>query len=188
MCLGWLGFDVVFYGLVTWAPLYLAQTQDMNIKEIGGATLLIFGMGFIGELVGGYLADYWKAKGGRPNVVMKVMLGISGVLTTLSVFLVAFSTSQAKAIFLLCSTLFFLRWAGLYWSVPSILTDRDRAGFLGGCMNLTGNIGGIFIPILVGLIVQFTGSYFLAMMVFAASGVVYLISSLVINYEKKLPV
>jgi ACS family D-galactonate transporter-like MFS transporter len=41
---------------------------------------------------------------------------------------------------------------------------------------------------LVGLIVQFTGSYFLAMMVFAASGVVYLISSLVINYEKKLPV
>ena len=38
-------------------------------------------------------------------------------------------------------------------------------------MNLGGNIGGIGVPIVVGLIVQATGSYFLALMFFAAAGV-----------------
>jgi MFS transporter, ACS family, D-galactonate transporter len=59
--------------------------------------------------------------------------------------------------------LFFLRWAGLYWSIPATLTDRGRAGVLGGMMNFAGNVGGILVPIIVGVIVQVTGTYFLAL-------------------------
>jgi ACS family D-galactonate transporter-like MFS transporter len=36
--------------------------------------------------------------------------------------------------------------------------------------------------------VQFTGSYFLALMFFAAAGVGLLLSSTAIDYEKKIPV
>jgi ACS family D-galactonate transporter-like MFS transporter len=68
------------------------------------------------------------------------------------------------------------------------LTDRGRAGVLGGMMNFAGNVGGILVPIIVGVIVQVTGSYFLALMFFSASGVLYLISSLMIDYSRKLPV
>jgi ACS family D-galactonate transporter-like MFS transporter len=68
------------------------------------------------------------------------------------------------------------------------LTDRGRAGILGGMMNFAGNVGGILVPIIVGVIVQVTGSYFLALMFFSASGVLYLISSLIIDYNRKLPV
>jgi len=38
------------------------------------------------------------------------------------------------------------------------------------------------------VIVQATGSYFLALMFFTASGILYLVSSLVIDYSRKLPV
>src|SRR5438093_4396394 len=31
----------------------------------------------------------------------------------------------------------------LYWSIPATLTDRGRAGVLGGMMNFGGNLGGI---------------------------------------------
>ena len=55
-------------------------------------------------------------------------------------------------------------------------------------MNLGGNIGGISVPIIVGLIVQATGSYFLALMFFAAAGVALLLCSMSIDYSKKLPV
>jgi len=68
------------------------------------------------------------------------------------------------------------------------LTDRGRAGVLGGMMNFGGNLGGIFVPIIIGVIVQATGSYFLALMFFTASGILYLVSSLVIDYSRKLPV
>lgn len=188
MVLGWLGFDMVFYGLVSWAPNYLAQERHFSLAEIGGATFIIFGAGFVGEIAGGFLADFWKARGGSPNLVMRTILGTSGALTTLSTFLLPRVDSPTAAVALLSSTLFFLRWAGLYWSIPATLTDRKRAGILGGMMNFAGNIGGIAVPIMVGLIVQETGSYFLALMLFTASGLLYCVSSIAIDYSRKLPV
>jgi ACS family D-galactonate transporter-like MFS transporter len=188
MLLGWLGFDLVFYGLVAWAPNYLSAARHLSLSSIGGSVFIIFGAGFVGEIVGGFLADHWKERGGSPNMVMRTLLGISGVLTTLSTLLLAYVQSPVAAIALLSSTLFFLRWAGLYWSIPATLTDRDRAGILGGMMNLAGNIGGIAVPVIVGLIVQATGSYFLALMFFTGAGLLYLISSLLIDYSRKLPV
>jgi ACS family D-galactonate transporter-like MFS transporter len=101
---------------------------------------------------------------------------------------VAYVTNATVVVALLSSTLFFLRWCGLFWCIPSILGTRDKIGFLGGVMNLGGNIGGICVPIIVGMIVQFTGSYFLALMFFAAAGVGLLLSSTAIDYEKKIPV
>ena len=68
------------------------------------------------------------------------------------------------------------------------MTDRGRAGVLGGMMNFAGNVGGILVPIIIGVIVQVTGSYFLALMFFSASGVLYLIGSLMIDYSRKLSV
>ena len=188
MLLGYVGFNLVWYGLVAWAPTYLAQARGLSLAAIGGATFIIFGAGFVGEIVGGFLADTWKERGGSPNTVMRTVLGISGVLTIISTFLLAFVSSSVAAVALLASTLFFLRWAGLYWSIPPTLTDRSRVGVLGGIMNFAGNIAGILVPIIVGVIVQLTGSYFLALMFFSASGVLYLINSLMIDYSRKLPV
>jgi ACS family D-galactonate transporter-like MFS transporter len=188
MISGWVGFNLVFYGLVTWAPSYLAQARQLSLAAIGGATFIIFGAGFVGEIVGGFVCDSWKARGGSPNLVMRTVLGISGLFTTLPTFLLAFVTSPVAAVALLASTLFFSRWGGLYWSIPPTLTDRARVGVLGGMMNFAGNIAGILVPIVVGVIVQLTGSYFLALMFFSASGVLYLIGSVTIDYSKKLPV
>jgi ACS family D-galactonate transporter-like MFS transporter len=90
---------------------------------------------------------------------------------------------------LLSVTLFFLRWCGLFWCVPSILATRARVGLLGGVMNLGGNCAGIGVPILVGLIVQATGSYYMALMLFAAAGAgLFVCSTMLIDYDRKIPV
>lgn len=188
MVAGWSGFNLVFYGLVSWAPNYLAAERNFSLAAIGGATFIIFGAGFVGEITGGFLADYLKMRGAAANIVMRSILGVSGALTTLSVFGLTLVTSPVSAVVLLSSTLFFLRWGGLYWSIPATLTDRQRAGILGGMMNLFGNIMGILVPIVVGVIVQKTGSYFLALMFFTGSGLLYCLSSLTIDYSRKLPV
>jgi MFS transporter, ACS family, D-galactonate transporter len=188
MCLGWMFFNTVFYGLLTWMPTYLFKVHGFNIQTLGGASFIIFMSGFVGELVGGWIGDGWRARGGHPNTVFRTLFGIAAVLTTVSIFSVAYVTEPVAVVALLSTTLFFLRWCGMYWAIPSILAARDRAGFLGGCMNLGGNIAGIGVPIIVGLIVQFTGSYFLALMFFAAAGVALLICSCAIDYSRKLAV
>jgi ACS family D-galactonate transporter-like MFS transporter len=188
MCLGWMFFNTVFYGLLTWLPSYLFEVHGFDIKTLGGATFIIFFSGFVGELVGGWISDQWRARGGMPNQVFRIMFAVAALFTTASIFAVGYVGDPIAVVALLSVVLFFLRWCGMYWAVPSILATRDRAGFLGGCMNLGGNIAGIAVPIIVGFIVQITGSYFLAMMFFAGAGIGLLICSIAIDYSRKLPV
>jgi ACS family D-galactonate transporter-like MFS transporter len=188
MCFGWMCFNSLFYGLLTWMPGYLDKVHHFNLEKLGGASFIVFFSGFAGELAGGWLADSWRASGASPNRVMRTLFGFAAIVATASIFSVSWVSNQFLVVGLLSSTLFFLRWCGLYWSVPSMLASSGKVGFLGGAMNLSGNIGGITVPILVGLIVQYTGSFFLALMFFAAAGCGLLVGSLAIDYETKVPV
>jgi ACS family D-galactonate transporter-like MFS transporter len=91
---------------------------------------------------------------------------------------------EFAVIALLATTLFFLRWCGMYWTLPALLIGGGKAGFLAGCMNFAGNISGIAIPVVVGLIVSATGSYDLALMVFAAAGAGLFLCSIGIRYRR----
>jgi len=188
MCLGWMFFNTTFYGLLTWMPTYLFKVHNFDIKTLGGASFIIFFSGFVGELVGGWIGDFWRSRGGSPNLVFRTLFGIAAIFATMSIFFVAYVTDPVAVVVLLSATLFFLRWCGMYWAIPSALAGREKSGFLGGCMNLGGNIAGILTPLIVGFIVQATGSYFLALMYFAAAGVALLICSTLIDYSRKLPV
>jgi len=188
MCLGWMFFNTTFYGLLTWMPNYLFKVHGFDIKALGGASFIIFFSGFVGELIGGWIGDTWRSRGGSPNLVFRTLFGIAAIMATVSIFLVAYVTNPVTVVVLLSTTLFFLRWCGMYWSIPSALAGRGKSGFLGGCMNLGGNIAGITTPLIVGFIVQATGSYFLALMYFAAAGIALLICSTLIDYSRKLPV
>ena len=188
MCLGWMFFNAVFYGLLTWMPSYLSAVHGLDIKQLGGSLFAMFFSGFVGELVGGQVADRWRVRGGGPNMIFRTLFGVAAIVATLSIFGVAYVRDPLTVVLLLCSTLFFLRWCGMYWAIPGILASRARSGFLGGCMNFAGNIAGITVPVIVGFIVQATGSYFLALMFFAIAAVALFVCSTAIDYSRKLPV
>jgi ACS family D-galactonate transporter-like MFS transporter len=67
MCFAWMGFNGVFYGLLTWGPIYLAETKGFDLKTIGWSTFVIFGSGFVGEIVGGFLDDHLRSRGIAAN-------------------------------------------------------------------------------------------------------------------------
>jgi ACS family D-galactonate transporter-like MFS transporter len=188
MFFGFMCCNTLFNGLLTWMPSYLVKVHHLDIGQMGGSSFIIYFSGFIGELTGAWFADRWLAAGGRPNTVLRTIFGVAAVVATVSIFSVAYLSSAALVVVLLSCTVFFLRWGNLYWSIPPLLATRNKVGALGGCLNLGAAIGGIGAPILVGSIVQASGSYFLAMMFFAATGVGLLLCSLGIDYEKKLPV
>ncbi|MFI8997769.1 MFS transporter [Streptomyces sp. NPDC053542] len=188
MCLGWMGFNGVFYGLLTWGPLYLSESKGFDIKTIGWSTLAIFGAGFVGELIGGWLADHWRSRGAGANKVMRTLMGIAGAAVVAGLLGVVLVPDALTAVLLLSGVLFFLRWAGLFWSLPSILGGRANAGVVGGAMNLAGNIAGIVTPIVVGFIVGGTGSYTWALLYFVGAGILFTAASLVLDYSRRLAV
>lgn len=109
LCLTWLCFTTIFYGLLTWLPNYLNKEQGFNIWAMGGATFIAFLSGFFGELFGGWFSDKWKAAGGRPNTVMRTIFGVSAVAGTVSIFALAYTRDHVLVVVLLSLTLFFLR-------------------------------------------------------------------------------
>jgi ACS family D-galactonate transporter-like MFS transporter len=74
----------------------------------------------------------------------------------------------------------------MYWALPGLLIGGGKSGFLAGEMNFAGNISGIVGPVTVGLIVSATGSYYLALMVFAAAGAGLFLCSIGIHYRRAL--
>jgi ACS family D-galactonate transporter-like MFS transporter len=116
---------------------------------------------------------------------MKVMFSSAGGVTAATILAVAFVHSPAGVVALLCVALFFLRWCGMFWGVPATLGGQSRAGLLAGAMNFCGNIVGVIVPILIGLIVQFTGTYFLALMFFVVAALCLMLSASAVDYRER---
>ncbi|HBD33797.1 MAG TPA: MFS transporter, partial [Cupriavidus sp.] len=42
MAISWMCFNAVFYGLLTWMPTYLSKARGFDLKQMGGASFIIF--------------------------------------------------------------------------------------------------------------------------------------------------
>ncbi|HGY9625925.1 TPA: MFS transporter [Pseudomonas putida] len=175
----------VFYGLLTWMPSYLHKAHGLDISAMGGATFLIFMCGFIGELIGGWIGDKWRASGASPNLVMRTMFSGSALIAAVCILAAAFVASTGPVITLLCVAMFFIRWCGMYWCLPAIIGGPSRTGVLGGTMNFCGNMAGVLVPIAIGLIVQFTGEYFYALIFFVVAALLIALFSSLIDYRER---
>nr|WP_175195247.1 MFS transporter [Paraburkholderia caffeinitolerans] len=185
MFASWACYNSVFYGLMTWMPTYLHKAHGFDLKQMGGATFVIFLCGFFGELFGGWLADKWRAAGGDANRVMKSMFGFAGLFSAAAILAVSYATGFVSVIVLLSVALFFIRWCGMFWGVPAALGGQSRAGLLAGSMNFCGNIVGVVVPILIGVIVQTTGTYFLALMFFVAAAFGLAVCASLVDYRDR---
>lgn len=177
---GRMSWAMINFGLLTWGPSYLAQARHLNLKELGGATFVMFGAGMLGSLCSGFLADALQARGVRRPIAYKSLLGISGAGLALAFVMLPQVSDVVAAVALLTVTQFFLWFGSLYWSLPALLAPKERVGLVGSMMNFAGSASGIAIPIIAGYILQQTGTYEAVIMFFAACAVVYMLSTLTI--------
>lgn len=177
---------MMFFGLLTWGPSYLAQARGFDIKGIGNATFIIFLCGTFGSLCGGFLSDTLVKKGIAQRVALKTTLTISGVSTLIAFSLLPKMSDPIIAIAVLSVAAFFLMWGSLYWSFPALLAPKSKVGLVGGIMNMAGSVGGIVVPILVGFILSQTNkNYDNVLMFFAACSVVYILGTLSIKLSNQ---
>jgi len=109
----------------------------------------------------------------------------SALVAALCILAAAYVGETVAVISLLCVAMFFIRWCGMYWCLPAIIGGPSRTGVLGGTMNFCGNMAGVLVPIVIGLIVQFTGDYFFALIFFVAAAVLIAVFSSLIDYRER---
>lgn len=188
LLIGRMAWAMINFGLLTWGPSYLAQARGLDLKQMGFATFVIFLAGMFGSLFAGMVADDLISRGFARRTVYRWMLGFSGIATLISFLALPQVSDPIVAVAILSSTLFFLYWGSLYWSLPTILAPREKVGFVGGLMNFAGSSSGIAVPIITGGLLQLTGSYFAVLIFFAACAALYVVGTLLIRFPAIRPI
>jgi MFS transporter, ACS family, D-galactonate transporter len=175
---------MINFGLLTWGPSYLAQARGFDLKQMGGATFVIFLAGMAGSLASGFVVDRLVMRGFSRGGVYKWMLGLSGLGVMLGFFALPEVADPVAAVTLLSATVFLLWFGSLYWSLPALLVPADRVGIVGGAMNFAGSSSGIAVPIITGQILQATGgAYMVVLYFFAACATLYVAGTLLIDFK-----
>lgn len=183
LTVGRASWAMVNFGLLTWGPSYLSHARGFDLKQIGMATLFIFMAGAIGCLASGFGADALIRGGCARGPVLKAILNLSGVCIFTVFMLLPRVEDPMQAVFLLCVAGFVVSFGSLYWSMPAILATKAHVGIVGAIMNFAGSLGGILIPIIVGLILQYVGTYDTVLYFLAGCGVVYMLCTQLIDLK-----
>src|ERR1039458_10551951 len=83
-------------GLMTWGPSYLSATHHLNIKALGGAVMVIFGVAAIAELIGGLITDKWRKSGASVDTVIRTLLGLLAMGMMISMYCLSKTTSLVE--------------------------------------------------------------------------------------------
>ncbi len=163
----YMAFNMAFWGYLGWMPSYLSLARHINLKELGIAASIPYVFGFFGMVVFGWL-------GSRPFYRHRARLvGVAYLLAGIGLYAAFQAATPAWSIAGLSMAAFFLYGGfGPVWGIALDLTPETARGAFSGFVNCGGQIGGVFAPIVVGLIVSHTGAF--------TGGFIFMIAALLV--------
>lgn len=146
---------------LTWFPTYLVAERHMPWLKVGVLAVLPFIAASVGTLAGGWISDAMLRRGMSLNWAQAARDGRK--LTGSTIVLANFVDSTAAVIAILCVAYFSQGLSALAWMIVSDIAPKGLLGLSGGIFNLFANASGIVTPLVIGLIVNATGSFVYAL-------------------------
>ncbi len=143
---------------LTWFPIYLAQARHMSIVKVGFAAAVPGLCGGFGGILGGIISD-GLLKNGRSLTFARKAPIMAGMALSMTMIACNYAHSQALMLLLMSISFFGKGIGALGWTVISDTSPKGMIGLNGALFNLIGNMAGITTPIIIGYIVQKTGSF-----------------------------
>ncbi len=173
--LGMFALGYVWIFLLTWLPSYLVRERNYSMEKMAVFGSLPFWGMAAATLAGGWASDRWIARGTSATRVRKTF-AVAGLLLCAGLMLpAALVADQSLALaFLIASCVSLGIFTSNVWAITQTLAGPQAAGKWTGIQNFVGNLGGVFSPIIAGLIVEQTRSFFLA---FAVAAVILVLGA-----------
>ena len=182
--LGQYCISTLTYFFLTWFPVYLVQARGMSILKAGFVAVLPALFGFIGGVLGGIFSDFLLRKGFSLSVARKTPI-VAGMLLSTTMIVCNYTSVEWIVVALMALAFFGKGVGALGWAVVSDTSPKEIAGLSGGLFNTFGNIAGITTPIVIGYIIQGTGSFNGALVFVGANALGAVLSYLMIVGEIK---
>ncbi len=176
--------NTLTYFFLTWFPVYLVQERHMTILKAGFVASLPAIAGFLGGVVGGTISDRLAKAGFSLSMSRKVPI-VCGMLLSMSMIACNYIDTDAVVVAVMALAFFGKGVGALGWAVVADTSPKEAGGLSGALFNTFGNIAGITTPIVIGYILQGTGSFAGALVYVGANAAVTIFSYVFIVGEIK---
>ncbi len=151
---------LVFF--LTWFPTYLATERHMDWLKVGIFAVLPYIAASVGVLVGGWASDTIIKRTGSATLGRKLPI-VTGLLLASTIIVANFVDSNELVVLVMSIAFFGQGMVNLGWTLISDVAPKQLIGLTGGVFNFCANLAGVVTPLVVGIIVQVTGSFFFAL-------------------------
>jgi ACS family glucarate transporter-like MFS transporter len=172
------------YFFLTWFPVYLVTERHMTILKAGFIAALPAVAGFLGGILGGFVSDRMIKAGYSLSAARKTPI-VCGMLLAMSMIICNYVTADWLVVAMMSLAFFGKGVGALGWAVVSDTSPKEAGGLSGGLFNTFGNTAGITTPIVIGYILQATGSFAGALVFVGANAAVAIFCYLFIVGEIK---
>lgn len=125
--------DPIWWLFVSWLPIYLAETFNFDIKQIGIFAWVPFVGAMIGSLLGGWLSGQLIKSGRSPGMARKITATLGGLVMAPCLIAAPQMTDPTAAVLVIAGVLFGFQVAiGNIQTIPGDLFDGRSVGSLAG--------------------------------------------------------
>lgn len=176
---------LVFF--LTWFPTYLASERHMDWMKAGIFAMVPFIAASVGVLAGGQVSDRLLHSGKSLAFARKLPV-IVGLMMSTTIVAAIWLQSDAAVIAVMSLAFFGQGMSNLGWTLISEIAPAKLAGLTGGLFNLCTNLAGIVTPIVIGIAVGRTGSFFAGLAYIAVMAAIGALSyAFIVNRVERLP-
>ena len=170
--------DPVWWLYLFWIPDFLNRLYGLNIKQMGMPIVTIYLITDVGSIGGGWLSSHFIKRGWSINSARKTAMLICAVAVTPIVFAPQVNNLWAAVLLVSLAAAAHQGWSANLFTLVSDMFPRRAVGSVVGFGGMSGAIGGMCLTLVVGEILQRTGSY---VGVFIIAGSMYLIGLAIIH-------
>jgi len=158
------------YFFLTWFPIYLVQERHMSILKAGFVASIPAICGFLG----GVVSDRMMKHGFSTTVARKVPI-VVGLLLSTCMIACNYVDNQWIVVGIMAAAFFGKGIGALGWAVVADTAPKEASGLCAALFNTFGNTAGITTPIVIGYLVQGTGSFAAALVFVSANALIAIV-------------
>jgi len=178
--IGKLMTDPVWWLYLYWVPDFLSKTYGVKItvSEMGPPLVIIYLLADVGSIGGGWMSSYWIKQGWTTNRARKTAMFVCALCVVPVMFAANVSNQWVAVLIIALAASAHQGWSANLFTLTSDMFPRKAVASVVGIGGTAGAIGGMFNALLVGALLQATGSY---LIVFIIAGTMYLAALLIIH-------
>jgi MFS transporter, ACS family, hexuronate transporter len=165
--------DPIWWLYLFWIPDFLNRNHGLDLKSIGLPLVVIYLVADVGSIGGGWISSALIKRGWSVNRARKFAMLICA-LSVVPIMFAAKATNVWVAVALVSlAAAAHQGWSANLFTLTSDMFPRRAVGSVVGIGGMSGAIGGMLIALVVGEILQRTGSY---VFIFIIAGSAYLVA------------